>query len=146
MKDYTRLEAWQEFLRAYGVTYSCPPPTHRYLRELTDENRVERLLHWAHVGKDERFNRPPPTLKEALTDWTDWDGAAFELACALGLIKNEPFMFQTHAKHVFWSNNPLGNALHEALQKLVGLGILEEREEPDNQFRWNPHFKGSWEE
>lgn len=146
MKDLTQPEIWHEFLQEQGITYTCPPPTHRYLRGLTEENYIERLRHWAYVGKDERFNRPPQILKAALADWTDVDGAEFELACSLGLIKNEPFMFQTHAKHVFCSNNPLGTALHEFLEKLVVLGILEYCEEPDQRYRWNPNYKGSWEE
>ena len=39
-------------------------------------------------------------------------------------------------KSVFWTDNPIGNALHENLLTLVAAGVLERREEPDEQFRW----------
>ncbi|MEV7122316.1 hypothetical protein [Kitasatospora griseola] len=75
-------------------------------------------------------------LREGLDDWTDWDGAAFELGRALGLFA-EPVTF-THVKWVFWTDNPLGNALHEMLLQLVAAGVLERRDEPDDeQFRWS---------
>jgi hypothetical protein len=53
-------------------------------------------------------------LKEYLQDWQDWDGAAYQLAQALGMMNAE-------------------------------IGFLEFREEPERQFRWNPEFKGGWE-
>ncbi|MEU9233502.1 hypothetical protein [Streptomyces subrutilus] len=40
-------------------------------------------------------------------------------------------------KSVFWTDNPLGNALHEVLLQLVAAGVLERREEPDEQFLWS---------
>jgi hypothetical protein len=49
------------------------------------------------------------------------------------------------AKHVFWSDHPIGNALYRMLDELVGVGVLEKRDEPDTQYRWNPTFQGSWE-
>jgi hypothetical protein len=36
---------------------------------------------------------------------------------------------------VFWTDNPLGNGLHDALLALAGAQVLERREEPDEQFR-----------
>jgi catechol 2,3-dioxygenase-like lactoylglutathione lyase family enzyme len=39
------------------------------------------------------------------------------------------------AKWVYWSNNPLGNELDALLDRLVALGVLEKREEPDYQYR-----------
>ena len=44
-------------------------------------------------------------------------------------------------KWIFWSNNPLGNTLCGILDKLVEVGVLEFRDEPDVQFRWNAQFK-----
>lgn len=74
-------------------------------------------------------------LSEGLADWTDWDGAAFLVGCSLGIFgDSETF---TKVKWVFWTDNPLGNALHEVLLQLVGAGVLERREEPDEQFRWS---------
>jgi hypothetical protein len=43
--------------------------------------------------------------------------------------------------HVFWSNNTIGDMLHDVLLQLVALGVLERREEPDEQFRWNTAFR-----
>jgi hypothetical protein len=84
-----------------------------------------------------------PTLREQLIEWTDWDGAAFCLAKSMGLMSaNVRF---SDAKHVFWSANPVGNALHNMLGELVVAGVLENRDEPDDQYRWNPAFVGSWE-
>lgn len=76
------------------------------------------------------------TFREKLQDWTDWDGAQFALAVALGIMEDGPNSFQTKYKHVFWTANPLGDNLHKFLCALVELGILEQRSEPDDQFRW----------
>jgi hypothetical protein len=35
--------------------------------------------------------------------------------------------------------------LGHILEELVQEGILEKRDEPDYQYRWNPAFRGSWE-
>jgi hypothetical protein len=84
-------------------------------------------------------------LPEHLRDWVDWDGAAYWLAITLGLMKDEPGLFQTRAKHVFWSANPVGEMLYAMLDQMVAAGILEKRDEPDFQYRWNQSFCGSWE-
>ena len=83
------------------------------------------------------------TLKTQLLHWTDWDCAAHSLALCLGLM--EDGLFQTRAKHVFWSNHPIGTMLFTILDGLVAQGILEKRDEPDFQYRWSPSFIGSWE-
>jgi hypothetical protein len=85
------------------------------------------------------------TLREALDDWTDWDGAEYRLAIAIGLIDPVRSPFETKAKHVFWSNHDVGNALHDVLEMLVKLGVLEKRDEPDTQYRWNREYRGTWE-
>lgn len=82
------------------------------------------------------------TLKEKLKDWTDTDVAAFHLAVCMGLMPDTHETFSCHAKHVFWSNDDVGNALYTLLFLFVDAGILEEN---DDGFRWNPKFKGSWE-
>lgn len=87
---------------------------------------------------------PLTTLKEALSDWTDVDGAAYELALCLGLMTPN-VEFATRAKHVFWAANPIGHMLYQMLRELEQQSILEYRDEPDYQFRWNANFKGSWE-
>src|SRR5262249_36707237 len=85
------------------------------------------------------------TLEAALEDWTDWDTAGYYLAVALGLIDPERSPFPTKAKHVFWSDNAVGNALRQFLEKLASLGVLERRDEPDIQYRWNQEYRGTWE-
>jgi hypothetical protein len=81
------------------------------------------------------------TLKDYLKDWTDMDWAMYDLGRCLGLMDTE----FVKAKHVFWSENHVGNMLHDILTRLADNGILEYRDEPDYQYRWNPHFKGTWE-
>jgi hypothetical protein len=78
------------------------------------------------------------TLADQLAEWQDWDGAAFELGVALGLFKQDEWL---QSKGVFWTDNPIGNALHDVLLTLTRAGILERREEPDEAFRWadSPH-------
>jgi hypothetical protein len=85
------------------------------------------------------------SLRERLNDWTDIDCAAYELGCALSLIGEARSPFQTRAKHVFWSSHPVGETLYQMLEMLADLGILQKRDEPELQYRWNPTFKGSWE-
>ncbi len=86
---------------------------------------------------------PERTLKESIGEWTDWDVAAYRLGICLGLMP-EARAFGA-AKHVFWSNHPVGELLHSMLDRLTAQGTLEKRAEPDIQYRWNPVFRGSWE-
>lgn len=86
------------------------------------------------------------TLKEALADWADFDSAGHALMRCLGLLAldyPEPQTYTT-LKHVFWSNNDVGNQLYKTLEMLTQLGILQFDEE-NLRYRWNSDFKGSWE-
>ena len=83
------------------------------------------------------------SLREALADWSDWDGAGYALGMCLGLMPPEPRW--GCAKHAFWLNHEIGNMLYAMLDQLVTAGMLEKRDEPDIQYRWNPAFCGSWE-
>jgi len=75
------------------------------------------------------------TLRQRLSDWTDWDGAQFALAVALGVMEDgQENWFKN--KHVFWSSNPRESAFTRILQELVEADILEYRSEPDSQYRW----------
>ena len=82
------------------------------------------------------------TLKDQLEDWTDWDFAAYALAISLGLMPAG--ILPGRVKAVFWTNNPVGIMLHEMLRQLAAAGILENRDEPDDQYRWNAAFSGEW--
>jgi hypothetical protein len=83
------------------------------------------------------------SLKQALSNWTDADIAAYHLALCLGLMTPD-IDFATKAKHVFWATNPIGDMLYQMLDALAQHTVLEKRDEPDYQFRWNADFKGSW--
>jgi hypothetical protein len=86
----------------------------------------------------------PTNLKQSLSDWTDIDIAQYRLAVSLGLMPDGAW--HAGAKGVFWTDNPMGNALAAILDTLTDANVLEKRDEPDFQYRWNPDFTGSWEE
>ena len=83
------------------------------------------------------------TLRHALHDWTDIDVAQFYLAVSLGIMQS--YVSFSQVKGAFWTDNPVANTLVEILDSLRKANILEKRDEPDYQYRWNPDFKGSWE-
>ena len=73
-------------------------------------------------------------LSVELADWTDCDVAAFLVGRALAIFpESEEFV---HVKGVFWTINALGNGLYEVLVQLAQAGVLEHRDEPDDQYRW----------
>jgi hypothetical protein len=74
------------------------------------------------------------TLRVAIADWTDFDASAHTLAQCLGIMLPQKEMKE--AKWVYWSENPLGTMLYSTLERLVELGVLEKRDEPDLQYRW----------
>jgi hypothetical protein len=76
----------------------------------------------------------PESFSRALADWTDWDFAGYRLGRSIGLFAGQNFHIDV--KHVFWTSNPLGDGLHDALLALVLAGVVERRDEPDEQFRW----------
>ena len=78
------------------------------------------------------------TLRESLSDWTDWDSASYALAACINILGVETSFHI--AKQVFWSNHPVARLLINTLDAMVAGGILERREEPDIQYRWNAAF------
>jgi hypothetical protein len=69
-----------------------------------------------------------------MREWTDIDGAMDELGRALGLI--EGFEYRD-TKGIFWTKNPLSSALYAMVMQLVEAGVLEHREENDEDlYRW----------
>ncbi|MFF5076474.1 hypothetical protein ACFY36_05445 [Actinoplanes sp. NPDC000266] len=70
-----------------------------------------------------------------MSDWRDSDSAGYELAVALGALPPDEF---TEHKWVFWTANPLGDGLHQALHALVSAGLLEHDDEKD-RFRHRPN-------
>ncbi|MFF0153566.1 hypothetical protein [Micromonospora sp. NPDC005203] len=73
------------------------------------------------------------SLADALAQWTDVDGAQYEVGRTMGLFTGRTF---PQVKWVFWSDNPVGAALYDMLHALVRAGVLDHRDEPDHQFRW----------
>ena len=85
------------------------------------------------------------TTLRGIKEWTDCDFVEYDFMVMLGLIDPVKSPFASKAKHVFWSANEVGTAVHEMVETFVRLGMLEKRDEPDLQYRWNQEFKGSWE-
>lgn len=83
------------------------------------------------------------TFKDAMQNWQDFDGAQYNLAICLGII-DAKYNFHIDTKHVFWTDNSLGNMLYAILENMRDEGILEHNED-ELQFRWNPNYKGCWE-
>jgi hypothetical protein len=73
-------------------------------------------------------------LAQTLREWTDWDLAAFKLGRAIGLFEREDDWLRR--KSIMWTDNHTGSGLRAALLALTKAGLLERREEPDEQFRW----------
>ena len=79
------------------------------------------------------------TLRQLLLDWVDPDVAAYYLGVTLGLWPYDD-KFNTFSKYkwVFWTHNPLGNALGQALVAMEGT-VLETNME--QQYRWRDPVK-----
>lgn len=87
--------------------------------------------------RDVGVTRAPATLRERLSDWTDWDLASYQLGRCLGLFEGQSF--ETDVKHVFWSANPLGEHLLMVLSLLARAGVLELEDVPEDgetRYRW----------
>lgn len=84
--------------------------------------------------------------KEIFRDWVDPDYAEYYLACLLGLMVYEEDLRGefSKVKGVFNTRNKVGDALFEMLERMVEGGFLEKND--DWQYRWNPSFRGYWEE
>lgn len=79
--------------------------------------------------------------RDLLNGWVDWDVTAWGFGRLVGLFADEPNdkpgdSFRRH-KGTFWSNDSTGEALYNLAGALVE-GVLERRDEPDVQYRWNP--------
>ena len=57
-------------------------------------------------------------------EWYDPDSAACALVLHLGIYRSAGTTFGP-AKWVFWSNNPVGNAIYTLLDSLADAGVLE---------------------
>jgi hypothetical protein len=84
-----------------------------------------------------------PTWRRSLTDWKDLDVLQHELAVMLGIV--QPELTLSDVKSLYWTVNPLGDALSRFLFQLVAAGVLEQHPEDDTLLRWNPAFRGFWE-
>ena len=83
-------------------------------------------------------------LSHTLKEWTEIDISAFHIAVALDILpplsdEKEIYNFGGK-KHIFWTNNPMGNMLFDLLESLVILNVLEKQDTDDELYRWNPDF------
>jgi hypothetical protein len=87
------------------------------------------------------------SLKIALADWVDADVATYYLACCVGLMKPEDGTLDgfRDAKYLFCGSSDVGSALWDFMNALEKLGILE-FDEKRIKWRWNPKWKGDWED
>jgi hypothetical protein len=84
------------------------------------------------------------SLKERLSVWSSWDITSYEVGACLGfwpnfgaLPGNDPW----HGiKGVIWSSNILGDSINVFISALVDEGMLEKRDDPDIEFRWNINY------
>lgn len=117
------------------------PPDQR-----TDEKKWADIWHVGELAKDirARVSEPLPwcatPFSERMAQPQDFDGAEFVLATTLGLFPSGMDSWFKH-KGVFWTNNPMGNGLADALMALVRAGVLEK--DGEDRFRWiyNPAQK-----
>jgi hypothetical protein len=65
---------------------------------------------------------------DRLSSWHDSDQAGYELGVMLGLLPDDAF---AQHKWVFWTNNQLGDALHQTLLTLAAGGLLIYDEDND---------------
>lgn len=90
------------------------------------------------------------SLQERLSGWTSWDLALYHLGACLGFWPEfgapgdatGPFDPWHGIKGVIWSANALGDAMSDFVVALNKAGVLERRDEPDIEYRWNPNYKG----
>ena len=75
-----------------------------------------------------------------LENWQDVDIVQFRLGLAIGVFPPSA-AFPTEIKPILWTNHPIGNMLYGMLETIVVGGVLQRRDEPDFQYRWNPEFK-----
>lgn len=70
---------------------------------------------------------PAAPIRETLREWEDWDVAEYKLGICLGMFPPEDGQFVNFRrhKHLWWSTNPVGDALHDILKRLVTVGVLE---------------------
>jgi hypothetical protein len=80
------------------------------------------------------------SVRDELAEWAEWDEAGWSIAMHLGLLP-PGVSYQTEAKHVFWTSNPLWDAIHDVLDAMVRVGALEY--EPEEQ-RWRARPEYAW--
>lgn len=91
------------------------------------------------------MNKSNATLKERLTGWTNWDISIYTLGACLGFWPDFGAPVGEDLWHgvksIIWSGNPLGDAMATYLDALVKANMLERRNEPNIEYRWNPEYK-----
>jgi hypothetical protein len=84
---------------------------------------------------------PVAPIRETLREGEDWDVAEYKLGICLGMFPAEDGRFEyfRRNKHLWWLTHPIGSALHDILNRLVSIGVLEFNDD-EQQYRWNAGF------
>jgi hypothetical protein len=81
-----------------------------------------------------------PSLRESLADWTDIDVIQHQLATAIGVV--EAHQSLNDVKALYWTKNPVGDALASFVFALAQAGVLEAQPDDETVLRWNPAYQG----
>jgi hypothetical protein len=84
------------------------------------------------------------TWRESLTEYRHIDDLQHELATMLGIVDDRLGM--NDVKALYWTANPVGDALAKFLFALASAGVLEAHPEDETMLRFHPSFRGWWED
>jgi hypothetical protein len=80
------------------------------------------------------------TWRESLSEYTDIDLLQHDLARMLGIVTSDVEV--NDVKALYWTKNPIGDALAAFVLALGRAGVLEQHPEDQTLLRWNPNFRG----
>ena len=81
-----------------------------------------------------------PTFRQATAELTDIDMIQHDIAQRLGIVAADVSM--ADVKGLYWTANPIGDALAKFVFALVQAGVLEASAHDETVMRWNPAFDG----
>jgi hypothetical protein len=124
----------------------------RYVKGLPENSDIKQAVEaavrvcaahgFAHGEPNQRSKILRTTLREALANWTDFDGSQFEIAKCLGLMPDilwnpgDATKPGAGMKGAFWTNNLFSTVLDEILQQLVKIGAVDVKLRADPSDGW----------